>query len=225
MHIKNTFEVPYFPKTVMEAVREKLVFLIGFFRNPVAMGSIFPSSYALTNKLVRPIKTSPGALERRYLEVGAGTGAVTESMVKKLSETDYLDVVEIDPTLCEILRKKFGHYQNVRIIQASVLDLSETPYDGIISSLPFNQFDAKFVQQVFDKYKKMMKESSFLTYYEYKYPRFLAKFFLERNLRLEEIRKLKKEVGVSLKEKKESVWFNLPPANVRFLTNKETNLL
>jgi phosphatidylethanolamine/phosphatidyl-N-methylethanolamine N-methyltransferase len=225
MHIKDTTEVPYFPKTFVEAVREKLIFLIGFFRNPVAMGSIFPSSFALTNKLVRPIKTSSDPIGRRYLEVGAGTGAVTESMVKKLSKIDHLDVVEIDPTLCDILRKKFGQYQNVKIIQASVLALEETPYDGIISSLPFNQFDAQFVQQVFDKYKKMMKESAFLTYYEYKYPRFLAKFFLERNQRLEQIRSLKKQVGVSLKEKKESVWFNLPPANVRFLTNKETNSL
>lgn len=220
MHINQAVEAPYFPR-VVEAVREKLVFLIGFFRNPTTMGSIFPSSEALTNKLVKPIKLSHSPAGRRYLEVGAGTGAVTESMVKKLSRSDRLDVVEIDPTLCSLLRKKFRNYSNVHIIEASVMDLKEIPYDGIVSSLPFNQFDAKFVQQVFDKYRKMMKESSFLTYYEYKYPRFLDKIFLERNRRLEEIYQLKKAVGDLLKEEKESVWFNFPPANVRYLTNKK----
>jgi hypothetical protein len=62
----------------------------------------------------------------------------------------------------------------------------------------------------------MMKPSAFLSYYEYKYPKIITALS-ERGKRLKKIQTLKSFYGQKHHERIETVWKNLPPANVRFL--------
>lgn len=162
---------------------------------------------------------APSRSPKKYLEVGAGTGAVTDAIIKKLGPKDTLDVVERDPALCCLLKNKYKN-PNIKIYEKSIEDFEESDYDGIISSLPFNQFSLDFVKGVFFKYLKMMKPGGFLSYYEYKYPEVCTRLLTEQRQRLEKIRNFKTEVGQKFDEKIESVWWNLPPADVRSIQKK-----
>jgi phospholipid N-methyltransferase len=206
----------------VKAFQEKLLFLIRFFQSPETIGSIFPSSDALTSKLVTQIV--PSRSPKKYLEVGAGTGAVTDAIIKKLGPKDTLDVVESDHALCSLLKNKYKN-PNIKIYEKSIEDFEESDYDGIISSLPFNQFSLDFVKGVFFKYLKMMKPGGFLSYYEYKYPKVCTRLLTEHRQRLEKIRDFKTEVGQKFHEKIEPVWWNLPPADVRSIQKQGSSTL
>lgn len=212
IYSKHVQDTPFFE--FVQSLKENLLFIFHFFRDPLTMGSLFPSSKALANRLV---KLMPNSSEpKRYLEVGPGTGAVTDSILKKMGPKDTLDVVELDPDLCRGLRKKYAKCKNLRIHQKSIEDFHEENFDGIISSLPLNQFSVEFVENIFRKYLKIMKPSAFLSYYEYKYPKIIAAL-TERGRRLKKIQTLKSAYGEKHQEKVETVWKNFPPANVRFL--------
>jgi phosphatidylethanolamine/phosphatidyl-N-methylethanolamine N-methyltransferase len=212
IYSKYVSEPPFFQ--FVQSLKENLLFILHFFRDPLTMGSLFPSSKALANRLVKLMTVSSES--KRYLEVGPGTGAVTDSILKKMGPKDTLDIVELDPDLCRGLRQKYGKCNNLRIHQKSIEDFHEENFDGIISSLPLNQFSVEFVENVFRKYLTIMKPSAFLSYYEYKYPKIITSLS-ERGKRLKKIQSLKTAFGQKHQEKVETVWKNFPPANVRFL--------
>jgi len=205
-------EPPFFQWT--QSFKDNLLFLVQFLRDPLTIGSLFPSSKALANRLVELMQVSHES--KRYLEVGPGTGAVTDSILQKMGPKDTLDIVELDPDLCRVLRKKYENCKNLKIHQKSIEDFHEENFDGIVSSLPLNQFSVDFVERVFKKYFKMMKPTAFLSYYEYKYPKIMTAL-TERGRRLKKIQTLKSFYGQKHHERIETVWKNLPPANVRLL--------
>ena len=205
-------EAPFF--RLSQSFKENLLFLFRFICDPLTMGSLFPSSKALANRMV--VRMQPSMEPKRYLEVGPGTGAVTDSILQKMGPKDTLDIVELDPDLCRVLRKKYEACRNLKVYETSIENFESANYDGIVSSLPLNQFSVDFVETIFKKYLHMMKPNAFLSYYEYKYPKMVAAL-TERGKRLKKIQLLKSFYGEKHQEKIETVWKNFPPANVRFL--------
>ncbi|MFZ4772585.1 MAG: class I SAM-dependent methyltransferase [Chlamydiia bacterium] len=205
--------------SIAEAVKENCLFAFRYFQSPLTMGSLFPSSSSLAEKMVAPISISKDDPPKRILEVGPGVGTFTERMLKKIRPQDVLVLVEIDPVLCQVLEKKYIKHPNVFICQGSIETFTQDPFDGILSSLPHNQFDADFVKRVFNKYLSILKPGGFVTYYEYKYPKFFSKLFFRRHDELEEIRQIKAKIGKKFNETIETVWMNLPSANVRLFVN------
>ncbi|MGE5572054.1 MAG: 16S rRNA (adenine(1518)-N(6)/adenine(1519)-N(6))-dimethyltransferase RsmA [Bacteroidota bacterium] len=57
------------------------------------------------------------------LEVGAGTGTLTEALAKRAA---HVIAVELDDRLVEVLREKFARSSNVDIVHADILDLGLT---------------------------------------------------------------------------------------------------
>jgi 16S rRNA (adenine1518-N6/adenine1519-N6)-dimethyltransferase len=76
------------------------------------------------------------------VEVGAGTGAVTEEIVSEVMRRKIkVKVLEIDPRFVEELEKKYSHYKYVEIICGDVLQWlpafkSRRPFK-LIGSLPY----------------------------------------------------------------------------------------
>lgn len=144
------------------------LFFSHFLKNPKAVGAVAPLSQAVINQIVKHFKIRGSTGPKRVLEVGAGIGNVTESIIKLLMPNDHLDIVEINQEYCDFLTLRFGHYPNASIHSLSVMDWKpQDPYDFIISTLPFNSFPPSFVEEIFSHYQDLLKPNGILSYVEY----------------------------------------------------------
>lgn len=204
-------------------------FFVRFIQDPLTIGSIIPSSNSLAEKVTRKIPDFDAhskIFAQRYLEIGPGTGPMTAAIVRKLRANDSLDLVEFDPSMCEILKKRFGHLPNVRIIQGSILDfeLEEgfAKYDATISGLPLTAFSLGQVEAVLKKYDELTVSGGWITYYDYiaqgKIKEIFTKLFLsqEKYDNIRSILDLKKQFTEKHPEKeKDTVLWNIGPAYAR----------
>lgn len=150
---------------------DTFVFLLQFFRHPQKIGSILPSSASLAQAMTCFVEGASGQVgPKRYLEVGAGTGAFTHAIIEKLGPKDTLDLVEINPKFCERLEKNLRIYDNdnITIHAKSILDWSPPySYDVIVSSLPFNAFPSEFVSRIYAHYHQIIRPDGVVSYCEY----------------------------------------------------------
>src|SRR3990167_4219904 len=193
-------------------------FILEAFKKPGQIGAIAPSSSYVANEILRYTKINSDP--RNILEIGAGIGNITKFILKELRSDDILDVIEFDPKYCEILRKKFGHYKNVNIIEASILDWSpDYKYDFIISTLPHTALAPELVKKIINHYKKLIKKDGFLSYIEYigfSKITFLKMWGKARWLYKKKLKKMKKFKEAN-KHKTSIVLCNLPPTYVHHL--------
>jgi phospholipid N-methyltransferase len=107
-------------------------------RNPRGMGTLFPSSSYLAGTMagaVSPRMAKNGV----FVELGAGTGPVTEALLKRGIPPERLIVIEKSPVLAECLHERFP-LVDVRCCGAEEMGVclpESTRVSAIISSLPF----------------------------------------------------------------------------------------
>jgi len=196
-------------------------FASAFVRSPKNVGSFIPSSSYLSKAMTKYIVKKESPI--KILEVGAGTGVITAKIIEKIGNGDLLDVIEIDPKLCKVLKKKFKRYKNVRVHGVSILEWKpDCQYDFIVSALPFNSFNAQMVGFVLDKYKDWIKNNGVLSYVELRGAR-KKKYFL-RGEKKQDFKK-NMDARVHFKETfefdKDRVFLNVPPARVYHLRIKK----
>lgn len=196
-------------------MNEIYLFLKRFFASPQAIGSLLPSSEKLGVCMAKRGAYHPRK-PLRYLEVGAGSGALTRPLIERMHAGDSIDLVEIDPKFCTTLRKQFGHLPAVTIHEISILDFEGKDYDVLISSLPLNAFRAQMVKEILKKYKSLVKPGGYLSYYEY-----LGLEKIKQRLLFgktaEDFKKaqvLKKEFASRYGKETNKIWWNFPPARV-----------
>ncbi len=153
---------------------EHAVFFREFLRNFHTTGAILPSGRSLSVALTRFV-CEPSAAARRILEVGPGTGAVTQRIVTALQPGDRLDLVELNEAFVDRLHERFGsepHFRAVadrtRILHCAIEELSrEDRYDLIISGLPLNNFSVALVTQILETFRNLLKPGGVLSFFEY----------------------------------------------------------
>jgi phosphatidylethanolamine/phosphatidyl-N-methylethanolamine N-methyltransferase len=155
----------------MANIREVGMFWRGAIKNPKAVGAVMPCSSTVGEELVRYMtlqQRREPSKPLHILEGGAGTGSMTEIIVKYLRPIDHLDLVEISPEFCRVLQEKFGNRSNVTIHCKSILDfVPDYPCDIIISTLPFMSLDCSLIKNVLAHYKKLIIPGGFLSYVGY----------------------------------------------------------
>ncbi len=206
------------PRYESSCFRDAILFLHRFIASPSTIGSIFPSSSYLVENITRKIPdlTATARPAQRYLEVGAGTGSFTEKIIAKLQPNDQLDIVEYDPTFCQLLRRKFHHLPNVTIYEKSILDHQSAPYDVVVAGVPLNSFKAAFVDQVFKKYVELTKPGGSLSYFEYIGLARIKQAFLgeEASSDFNKVLQLKADFFAQYGTECDSIYCNITPARV-----------
>lgn len=199
----------------MATMKDAYLFAKRFFFSPSAVGSLLPSSPQLAHCMVKQSLFS-AKKPISYLEVGAGSGALTQRLIKKLHQKDTLDIVEKDPQFCAILRRKFGHLPFVRIHEISILEFKADRYDVLISSLPLNAFQASTVGNILKKYEQLVKEGGSLAYYEYLgFEKVKQALLLGDKARdFQKAQNLKSQFMSKYGKKIDRIWWNVPPARV-----------
>ncbi len=141
--------------------------------------------------------------ESYVLELGPGTGAVTDALLKDGLREDRLLAIEKNPALAKILRKRF---QNAQIITGDAWDLdkllAELPrpvesVGAVISSLPLLNFPKEQADALAQKIRAILEPRGRWVQYSYQIVK-------DRSRGGEDFRLLASKI----------VWFNLPPARV-----------
>lgn len=223
-HLGNGFYEKSLQKAMEESPAESIsnsfLFLAQFIKSPLTVGAILPSSTSLSKAITKDMSLTDhrvSQLGRRILEVGPGTGKFTREIIRHLLPADRLDLVEYDEKFCNILRKRFGHLPNVQIHHISITEFEPNDqYDYIYSGLPLNSFEYSFVEQVYDKFKKMIKHGGKLCYFEYMgLPKIKQAFVVGKESdNIKKVLEIKKMFFEGNHGKSERVWLNAPPARV-----------
>lgn len=113
------------------------MFIGAWMRSPLSMGAVIPSSRSLARAMAEQVDVgAPGTV----VELGAGTGAVTQALVKLKLATDCLISIERDSKLISILAHRFPQ---LKVLNADAVHLDKalasagvTRINAIVSSLP-----------------------------------------------------------------------------------------
>jgi phosphatidylethanolamine/phosphatidyl-N-methylethanolamine N-methyltransferase len=141
-------------------------FFKAWFENPAITGAVSPSGRFLARMMARYVDPSlPGPI----IELGPGTGPVTQALLQKGIAPERLILVEFDPAFCTLLAKRFPR---CRVVQGDAYNLAQTlegvldePAAAVVSSLPLlNKPDAVRLALLEEAFQLMGPEGRFVQF-------------------------------------------------------------
>jgi phosphatidylethanolamine/phosphatidyl-N-methylethanolamine N-methyltransferase len=121
-------------------VKHSLLFFRKFLRHGITIASIWPSSRSLARATVKEVDWDRAKV---IVELGAGTGPITDQVIGRLKAHTRFIAIERDADFARILRDRFANLPNVEIVHADVRDLDAilkkrgiTKVDYFVSGLP-----------------------------------------------------------------------------------------
>ena len=127
------------PASVVRRVRQDTRFIKNWLGNPLKTGAIVPSSTELANEMASFV---PLGTDLPVLEIGPGTGVVTQALLDHGVKPEKLVAIEYSADFCTLIRDKFP---NIDVINGDGFRVQETlskhfekqpRFAAIVSSLP-----------------------------------------------------------------------------------------
>ena len=122
---------------------KSLRFIYEFLKYPKQIGTFTQSSKVLAKKMAEQINGSP-----HVVEFGAGTGTVTEEILKHLPENGRLTCFEINPKFCKCLEKINDERLTVINDDAKNCENYVNNLDCVVSGLPLTLFNKSKKQSI-----------------------------------------------------------------------------
>ena len=177
---------------------DEMRFIRTWFENPLSTGAVMPSSKALARTMasyVDPTSTGP------VIELGPGTGPVTEALVQRGVDPKRLILVEFDADFARLLRTR---YPAATVVQGDAYrlkrllgDTVREPAAAMVSGLPLVTKPLRTRLRLMSDALSLLAPGAPFIQFTYApvppIPRGLA--------------------GIS-SESSETIWLNLPPARV-----------
>jgi phosphatidylethanolamine/phosphatidyl-N-methylethanolamine N-methyltransferase len=118
-------------------VLDEVAFIRSWIEKPISMGAVSPSGRMLARAMASHVDPEvPGPV----IELGSGTGAVTQALVARGIEAARLVLVEFNPSFCRLLRTR---YPEATVIQGDAYriqhllgGLLREPAAAVVSGLP-----------------------------------------------------------------------------------------
>jgi len=185
-------------KRLMGTLSDTGLFLQEWLANPKRTGSVVPSSRRLASAMARWLPQNP---ESYVLELGPGTGVVTEALIKHGLREDKLIAIERNPRLACLLRERFpaatiitgDAWQMDTLLRGRNID----SVGAIMSSLPLLNFSVQEAEALAQKIRMALEPRGNWVQYSYGIHKLRPRGADSFNLHASKI-----------------VWFNLPPARV-----------
>jgi phosphatidylethanolamine/phosphatidyl-N-methylethanolamine N-methyltransferase len=177
---------------------DEVRFIRSWIERPLSIGAVTPSGKVLARAMARyvdPNSTGP------VVELGPGTGPVTEALVEAGVAPSRLVLVEFNPSFCRILRSRYPDATLVQGDAYSMRRLLETlllqPAAAVVSGLPLITKPIKMrLRLLRDAFDLMLPGAPFVQFtYSVASP-------------------LPRRFGGFSVEASERIWMNLPPARV-----------
>jgi phospholipid N-methyltransferase len=120
---------------------ERIAFLRGFFKNPVMVGSVIPSSRRLIDRMLGPVDWGTTKL---FVEYGPGVGTFTRVILERLPDDARLLTIDTNPEFTAFLKESIDDPRLIAVT-ASAADVEKVlterglpAADYILSGLPFS---------------------------------------------------------------------------------------
>jgi phosphatidylethanolamine/phosphatidyl-N-methylethanolamine N-methyltransferase len=177
---------------------DEVRFIRTWIEKPLSLGAVTPSGRALARTMAAYIDPDrPGPI----VELGPGTGPVTEALVAQGIDPSRLVLVEFDPTFCRLLRARYpaatvvqGDAYSLRRLLAGLL---KQPAAGVVSGLPlFTKPLRMRLRLLFEAFGLMSPGAPFVQFTYNAVP------------------PIPKRLDRVSAEASERVWMNIPPARV-----------
>jgi len=187
-------------KRLLATLSDTTLFLQEWLANPKRTGSVVPSSKRLAAAMARWLPANP---ESFVLELGPGTGVVTQALLDRGMREEKLIAIENNPKLASLLHERFPR-ANIIVGDAWELDdlLRNRPQPiesvgAVISSLPLLNFSEEKAEALAQKIRAVLEPQGNWVQFTYR------------------INKLRPRGSSSFRlHASKIVWFNLPPARV-----------
>ncbi|MBV9348933.1 MAG: methyltransferase [Pseudolabrys sp.] len=169
-----------------------------WFEKPLATGAVMPSSRALARTMASYVDPqAPGPV----IELGPGTGPVTQALVDRGVDPSRLILVEFNPEFCRLLRTR---YPAATVVQGDayqvgklVTSLLREPASAVVSGLPLLTKPLRTrLRLVRDVFELLADNAPFVQFTYAMVP------------------PIPKELPRISAESSEMIWMNLPPARV-----------
>jgi phosphatidylethanolamine/phosphatidyl-N-methylethanolamine N-methyltransferase len=177
---------------------DEVRFIRSWIERPLSIGAVTPSGKLLARTMAGYV--DPGS-NGPVVELGPGTGPVTEALVEAGVSPSRLVLVEFNPSFCRILRSRYPDATLVQGDAYSMRRLLETlllqPAAAVVSGLPLVTKPIKErLRLIRDAFDLMVPGAPFVQFtYSVAAP-------------------LPKQIGGFSVEASERIWMNIPPARV-----------
>src|SRR6185312_14469439 len=118
-------------------IDDEVQFLRSWIEKPLSTGAVMPSGKLLARAMARLVDTK---IEGPIIELGPGTGPVTEALVEHGVDPARLVLVEFNPVFCRMLRSR---YPAATVVQGDAYQLRRLlgtflrePAAAVVSGLP-----------------------------------------------------------------------------------------
>jgi len=192
------FEQRRGPKKTVHRLDDEVRFIRSWIERPLSTGAVTPSGKILARTMARYV--DPNSIGP-VVELGPGTGPVTEALVEAGVNPARLVLVESNPAFCRILRARYPDATLVQGDAYGVRRLLETllqqPAAAMVSGLPLITKPVKMrLRLIRDAFDLMVPGAPFVQFtYAVASP-------------------LPKRFGGFSTEASERIWMNIPPARV-----------
>jgi phosphatidylethanolamine/phosphatidyl-N-methylethanolamine N-methyltransferase len=177
---------------------DEVRFIRSWIERPLTVGAVTPSGKVLARTMARYVDPDS---DGPVVELGPGTGPVTEALVEAGVAPSRLVLVEFNPTFCRLLRLRYPDATLVQGDAYSLRRLLETlllqPAAAVVSGLPLVTKPIKMrLRLLRDAFDLMLPGAPFVQFtYSVASP-------------------LPRRLGGYSVEASERIWMNLPPARV-----------
>jgi len=147
---------------------QRLLFARTFFRHPIMLGSVIPSSRFLIREVLDPIHWGRAHV---IVEYGPGVGTITGEILERMRPNATLIAIETNPDFVRYLRQAYPD-DRLRVVQGSAADvrtiLREHGFESatyIISGIPFSTLPAPARERILRDTRAVLEPGgSFLVY-------------------------------------------------------------
>ena len=188
----------------MQKQNPRRVFLAAALRRPAQIGAVAPSSPRLANLLASVVPREGAPV---VVELGPGTGAVSDAIARRLPPDARHLAVEVDTELAAYLR---ATRPSLEVVEGDAAQLNTLlaergvqAADAVVSGLPWALFGATTQKTIMSQVAQLIGPAGVFTTFAYVHGTVLAR---ARQFR-DTLREMFDEVLVT-----STVWRNLPPA-------------
>ncbi|CAK0764605.1 phosphatidylethanolamine/phosphatidyl-N-methylethanolamine N-methyltransferase [Gammaproteobacteria bacterium] len=142
------------------------VFLRELVTNPREMGAVWPSSRQLAKRIAAAV---PCDGKGKVVELGGGTGVVTEALLERGIPPERLIVVERAPTLAAVLRARFPRIQ---VVEGDAMYLTnllrgEEGIAVVVSGLPLRSLPPRVVATIIREVSEILEPGGLFIQFTY----------------------------------------------------------
>ena len=177
---------------------DEMQFIRSWIEKPLSTGAVMPSSRVLSRAMARYVDPQSNG---PVIELGPGTGPVTEALVRRGVDPARLILVEFNPDFCRLLRSR---YPAATVMQGDAYRLRrllgnyiEQPAAAVVSGLPLVTKPLRTRLRLISEAMTLLAQGAPFVQFTYAM-----------------LPPIPKELSGVRAESSELIWMNLPPARV-----------